>query len=216
MLRIPTLTAVALMTCTLSAATHAAVLVQSDFGDGTDKTLTPGAGVTITQGVVLNSLTEQSENGNIRIQSGIAGDTFSSTDDFVSFGIKTTDPLTQFSLNTPTALIAFDNDRVFGDSTAQRIVVYGGSDATAPVLFTSTETIDDADSTFNGPFPAIVGSELFFQIQYRNATDAGNGGATRLDNIDIQGDILAIPEPASLVLLAAGSLLMLPRRRRTA
>jgi len=215
--RVQKTTVVALAVSTafvMSSAAHAAVLLTSNFGDGTDKTLVAGAGVTITQGIVLNSISEQSNDGSIRLQSGIVGDSFSSTDDFVSFGIKTTDPTKQFSLNSASALIAFDNDRVFGDDIAQRMVVYGGSDATGPVLFTSPETIGDDDNTHNGPFAAIVGPELFFQIQYRNSVENDGAGATLLDNIEIEGDIVDIPEPASLTLLGLGGLLIVGGRRR--
>jgi len=193
------------ITTMLASSASAAVLLTSDFGAGTDKTLVPGTGVTITSGISLVGINEQSENGNIRLQSGIAGLTFESGNDVVTFGIETTNAGEQFSLNSATSLIAFDNERVYGDVIGQRIVVYGGTDNSGPVLFTSPETSGNADNTHSGSFPLIVGSQLFFEIQYRNTVDNGNGVRPGWTTLRFRETSWWCRSPRSLPLLLASS-----------
>ncbi len=111
--------------------------------------------------------------------------------------------------------IQFDYNR--GNSAPRRVAVYGATNGSSSFSFLGQASTSNAsalqdysiDLSSNATFQGLSSVE-FRIVPFEDNTSRA---ALRLDNIEIIGDVTPIPEPASLVLLAAGGALLVSRRR---
>ena len=100
--------------------------------------------------------------------------------------------------------------------------VFAGTDATGTLLATSSlgsSTGAAVTITDTGTIAAINGTnqydQLYVQVQWRSGAASPASSAWTFDNFQIQGNVVAIPEPStwSSVLGAVGLLALIRRRR---
>jgi hypothetical protein len=122
---------------------------------------------------------------------------FSSSDNFLFFQL-TAAPGYYFDLTNPLSAISFKHDLNSGGAQATRMQIFAGTNASGPLLFTSTETnstIQDPTTIQDvGAIAAINGTnryrELYFQVQWKNIGTAISS-VYRFDNFKIDGAVVS-------------------------
>lgn len=153
-------------------------------------------------------------------------------DDFFSFTVSVDDPGSdRLSLTSLVFDFGGSNDSLGGGNTdtltttihvlssvgglgAGGTVIFSESETTAPASGAPSE-IDNLGNTVDLSGTAFSSlTSITFEFRFSDDLDQ-NGSINRLDNVVLHGQIVPIPEPASLVLIGLGSFLMLARTRGT-
>lgn len=118
------------------------------------------------------------------------------------------------SSGIPTGFYPFTTNVFLRTSLDGFAATIPGSTASKTILnsSTTTTTVDTVTATFGSAYDAVTSAIEFRLYVYDNRNMVE--GFTRVDTVTLNGDVLAIPEPATLALLAVGAVGAVARRRR--
>ncbi|NJL32445.1 MAG: PEP-CTERM sorting domain-containing protein, partial [Phycisphaerales bacterium] len=157
---------------------------------------TIGTAATVDDAVANNDYIEISVSPDVNYALNLTGVSFDSLLQFSQNGTMTS------TIQLRSSVDGFSSS--LGDLTRSLTSAYGaGVDAGTPWNYDML-TLGSGFDNLTGP--------VQFRLYFADNIDL-ESAVIRLDNIQIHGSTALIPEPASLVLLAMGSLLTLSRRR---
>ena len=213
--------AISLLAFIATPSVNAAVLALYEFNPG-DRTgssdIDPDSNA---QDIVFGNATGQtvSYNSSNQLEYGnsdyFGGNNATARNDALAAGqyvAVTVDALPGLELNLDS--FSFEYNR--RQSAPRRVALYAATNGGSAFTFLQTQTT--GNSSFLQPFDYDLSTLSAYQgltsVEFRIVPfeDNSNRAPLRIDNIILNGEV--IPEPASLVLLGAGSLLMLSRRRK--
>lgn len=130
------------------------------------------------------------------------------------------------SSTTVTNVLAAFYGNTGGSSNSSNFVsdagmtAFSGWNITGPAFVTSNGTLDGNDpanqaivaATLTLATPLANGDSMFFA--WRDTNDAGNDAGLAMDNLQIRATTDAVPEPATMAVLAAAGLAAAARRKR--
>lgn len=217
----------------LSAATHAAILADYQFGSGAPSASTVGANVTANDfvavagdvGTSIPTTIGFSSGGQIFIRSQVTGaDAAAALADGDYFSVTLSAAsgyeldLTSLTLrlgSTRDNTTSFTNNAVLqssvgGFGTGNPSIAGTNTSFTANTAATTYQATDASFDLTGAGFQNL--STITFQVRlFDNLNE--NGKLTRIDFVTLNGDAVLVPEPATLGLLAMGAAGLVRRRR---
>ncbi len=198
--------------------TSAALLAQYNFAGGSDANTAGTSGVTVTtmatnESVIISSSTNTMAATSNQVATGNPGP----GGDFGQFGITpTSGNLINFTNLTATVLA--DN----GSNYEANWALYSSDDnfASSTLRGTGTDPAGGGTTAINIPLTGLTGitSQTQFQLVPYFTTSTGEGKTSgkvlRIDNVEVNGDVLPVPEPSSSLLIAVGMIGFLSRRSK--
>ncbi|MGJ8673192.1 PEP-CTERM sorting domain-containing protein [Rubritalea sp.] len=204
--------------CASALSSQAAVLVDYQFNDPADYNIISGTAssarvtwnATITAADTSASIFQG--DGLQLFANGGLNTAFTSTAGSAAEGADAGDSMT-FTLSAGSGY-TLDLTNLTFDLTANQGATAYHVDAYADGSLTAVELL--ASTTADGPFDLdLTGFASDVEsIEFRINMDVFNSGNMQIDNVIVNGDVVAVPEPSSASLLGLGGLALILRRRK--